>query len=77
MTSDVQAERGAGGGSQTAVCCFCGDKVDRDAALRLTVSRDGVKAIQFLWAHVAHLEDAIAASGIELLDDALRNGPAT
>jgi hypothetical protein len=59
--------------SGDVVCCFCGEPVPTNEALILTVSRIGVASRQNLWAHLEHLEKAIAPSRIEIAPDALRD----
>jgi hypothetical protein len=60
--------------SPNAVCCFCGDPVPKSEALTLTVTRAGSAGQQRLWAHVNHLEAAIAPSRIMIEPEELRTG---
>ncbi len=52
---------------RSVTCCFCGESVRESEALHLTVTKTGSPSRQIMWAHVAHLEAAVAPSRIELL----------
>jgi len=60
--------------SGTAKCCFCGDSVPYSDALMITVSREGIKSRQQLWAHLDHLEQAIRPARISIEPEELRTG---
>ena len=53
--------------SPFAMCCFCGGHVLRTEAVTVTVRHQRYTAVQNMWAHPEHLQQAVEPSGIEIV----------